>query len=138
MQYLKIYWTKYKLLFLLSVTCVACEAACDLLQPRLMSRLIDDGAAVGDLNYVLRMGLVMLGVTGLGALFAMSRNYTASLASQGFGADLRHDLFAKIQSLSVPGMDRFEGGSLVTRMTNDITQLQNFINGMMRVFLRPR
>ena len=81
MQYLKIYWTKYRGLFLLSVTCVACEAACDLLQPRLMSRLIDDGAAVGDLDFVLRMGLVMLGVTGLGALFALSRNYTASLAS---------------------------------------------------------
>jgi len=136
MQYLKIYWTKYKGLFLLSVACVACEAACDLLQPRLMSRLIDDGAAVGDLNYVLRMGLVMLGVTGLGALFAMSRNYTAAHASQAFGADLRHDLFAKIQSLPVADMDRFEGGSLVTRMTNDITQLQNFINGMMRVFFK--
>jgi len=135
-NYLKPYWVKYKWLFLLSVTCVACEAACDLLQPRLMSRLIDDGAAVGDLQFVLRMGLVMLGVTGLGALFALSRNYTASLASQGFGADLRHDLFAKIQSLSIAGMDGFEGGSLVTRMTNDITQLQNFLNGMMRVFFK--
>jgi len=136
MEYLKPYWLKYKWLFLLSVTCVACEAACDLLQPRLMSRLIDDGAAVGDLNFVIRMGLVMLGVTGLGALFALSRNLTASYASQGFGADLRHDLFAKIQSLCVADMDRFEGGSLVTRMTNDITQLQNFINGMMRVFFK--
>ncbi|MCL2300908.1 MAG: ABC transporter ATP-binding protein/permease, partial [Firmicutes bacterium] len=134
--YLKLYWAKYKRLFLASVSCVACEAACDLFQPRLMSRLIDNGAALGDLNYVLRMGLVMLGVTGLGALFAMTRNYTASIASQGFGADLRHDLFAKIQSLDLADMDRFEGGSLVTRMTSDITQLQNFVNGMMRVFFK--
>ena len=136
MEYLRTYWIKYRRLFLLSVTCVACEAACDLLQPRMMSRLIDDGAAIGDLQFVLRMGLVMLGITGLGALFAMTRNYSASIASQGFGADLRHDLFAKIQSLSVADMDRFEGGSLVTRMTNDITQLQNFVNGMMRVFVK--
>ena len=107
-----------------------------MLQPRLMSRLIDNGAAVGDLDYVLRMGLVMLGVTGLGALFAMSRNYTAAHASQAFGADLRHDLFEKIQLLSVADMDRFEGGSLVTRMTNDITQMTNFVNGMMRVFFK--
>jgi len=136
MKHLNTYWHKYKALFLLSVTCVACEASCDLLQPRLMSRLIDNGAAIGDLDYVLRTGLVMLGVTGLGALFALTRNYTASIASQGFGADLRHDLFAKIQSLAVPDMDRFEGGSLVTRMTNDITQLTNFVNGMMRVFFK--
>ena len=136
MEYLKPYWTQYRWLFLLSVTCVTCEAACDLLNPRLMSRLIDDGAAAGDLPFVLRMGLLMLGVTGLGALFALSRNLTASYASQGFGADLRHDLFAKIQSLCVADMDRFEGGSLVTRMTNDITQLQNFVNGMMRVFFK--
>jgi len=134
--YLKKYWAKYKGLFLLSVTCVACEAVCDLLQPRVMSRLIDDGAAKGDLQFVLRLGLVMLGITGLGALFAMTRNYSASLASQGFGADLRHDLFEKIQLLCVADMDRFEGGSLVTRMTNDITQVQNFINGMMRVFFK--
>ena len=136
MDYLKPYWRKYKALFLLSVTCVACEAACDLLQPRMMSRLIDDGAARGDLHFVLRMGLMMLGVTGLGALFALTRNISASVASQGFGADLRHDLFAKIQSLTVTDMDRFEGGSLVTRMTNDISQIQNFVNGMMRVFFK--
>ena len=136
MEYLRTYWRKYKALFLLSVTCVACEAACDLLQPRMMSRLIDDGAARGDLDFVLRMGLMMLGVTGLGALFALTRNISASVASQGFGADLRHDLFAKIQSLTVTDMDRFEGGSLVTRMTNDISQLQNFVNGIMRVFFK--
>ena len=136
MKYLNTYWHKYKRLFLLSVTCVACEAVCDLMQPRMMSRLIDNGAAVSDLEYVIRTGLVMLGITGLGALFALTRNISASYASQGFGADLRHDLFAKIQHLSVADMDRFEGGSLVTRMTNDVTQLTNFVNGMMRVFFK--
>jgi len=134
--YLKKYWKKYKLLFFLSVFCVSCEAVCDLLQPRFMSRLIDNGAVKQDLNYVITTGLIMLAITGAGAIFALTRNISASVASQNFGADLRHDMFAKIQSLSVEEMDKFEGGSLVTRMTNDITQMQNFTNGMMRVFFK--
>lgn len=136
MGYLKNYWKKYKGLFFLAIICVSLEAACDLLQPTLMSDLIDNGAVKGDMKYVIHMGLKMLGVTGLGAIFAMTRNISASVASQGFAADIRYDMFAKIQSFSVADMDRFEGGSLVTRSTNDITQLQNFINGMMRIFFK--
>jgi len=101
-----------------------------------MSDLVDNGAVKGDLNYVLNTGLIMLGIVGAGAVFALIRNISASLASQGLGSDLRYDLFAKIQSLSVEDMDRFEGGSLVTRVTNDITQVQNFTNGMMRIFFK--
>lgn len=107
-----------------------------MLQPKIMSDLIDNGATQNDLNYVLQRGLIMLAVAGAGALFAFVRNLSASYASQGFGRDLRHDLFAKIQSLSLEDMDRFEGGSLVTRMTSDITQVQNFINGLMRIFFK--
>ena len=101
-----------------------------------MSGLIDNGAVKQNLDYVIKTGLIMLAVTGAGAIFALTRNISASYASQRFGADLRHDMFAKIQSLSVEEMDKFEGGSLVTRMTNDITQMQNFTNGMMRVFFK--
>jgi ATP-binding cassette subfamily B protein len=101
-----------------------------------MSGLIDNGAAKGDTSYMIRTGLTMLAVVGLGAVFALTRNIAASLASQRFGAALRHDMFSKIQTLSADEMDSFEGGSLVTRMTNDISQLQNFINGMMRVFFK--
>ena len=136
MSYLKKYWKKYKFLFILSVVCVSLEALCDLMQPRIMVRLINDGAIKGDLDYVIGAGLTMLGVAGLGAVFALTRNIVASYVSQGFGMDLRHDLFSKIQYLSVEDMDGFEGGSLVTRMTNDITQVQNFINGMMRIFFK--
>ena len=136
MRHLKKYWKKYKLLFFLSVFCVSCEEICDLMQPRFMSRLIDNGAVMQDLDYVINTGLIMLGIAGAGAVFAMIRNISASVASQNFGADLRHDMFSKIQSLSVEDMDKFEGGSLVTRMTNDITQMQNFTNGMMRVFFK--
>ena len=133
---MKKYWKQYKWLFFLSVFCVSCEAACDLWQPKFMSTLIDEGAAKQDLGYVAQTGLFMLAIAGAGAVFAVIRNISASTASQKFGADLRHDMFAKIQSLSVDEMDRFESGSLVTRMTNDITQMQNFINGMMRIFFK--
>ena len=134
--YLKKYWKKYKFLFLMSVLCVACEALCDLAQPRILSTLIDNGAAKGDLNYVLRVGLLMFGITGLGAVFALARNALSSYTSQNFGAELRLELFVHIQSLSVDNMDKFEGGSLVTRETSDVTQLQNFINGLMRMFFK--
>ena len=136
MRYLGKYWKRYKWLFFLSVSCVFCEAVCDLLQPKFMSRLIDGGAVKQDLDYVMKTGLVMLAIAGAGAVFALVRNLSASVASQKFGADLRHDMFSRIQSFSVEEMDRFEGGSLVTRMTNDITQMQNFTNGMMRVFFK--
>jgi len=134
--YLKKYWKKYYKLFFISIFCVSCEAVCDLLQPKFMSKLIDGGAIQGNLNYVIHIGLVMLGITGAGAVFALIRNVSASTASQGFGADLRYDMFSKTQSFSVEDMDRFEGGSLVTRMTNDITQVQNFTNGIMRIFFK--
>ena len=136
MGYLKKYWKKYKPLFFVSIFCVSCEAACDLLQPRLMARLIDRGAVLGDMDFVINTGLAMLGVALAGAVFAAVRNISASLASQGFGADLRYDMFASINSFSIEHADRFDGGSLVTRMTNDISQLQNFANGMMRIFFK--
>lgn len=101
-----------------------------------MARLIDQGAAQGDMTFVIHTGLLMLGVVALGAVFATTRNISASIASQSLGADLREDLFVKIQSLSITQMERYEGGSLVTRNTNDITQLTNFINGLMRIFFK--
>ena len=136
MDYLRKYWKKYRALFLLSVFCVAVEAICDLLQPRIMAELIDDGVARGDLDFVLRTGLRMLGVVAFGALFAMGRNAASSYVSQSFGAELRKDIFIKVQSFRPDDIDGFDGGSLVTRLTNDVTQLQNFANGLMRIFFK--
>ena len=131
-KYIRTYWK----LGLLSILCVSLEAICDLFQPRLMSRLVDEGVLKGDTQLVIRVGLTMLGVVALGALFALTRNTASSYASQSFGRELRDDLFVKIQSLSVEDIDRFEGGSLITRMTNDITQAQDFVNMMMRIFFK--
>ena len=109
------------------------EAICDLLQPRVMSLLVDVGVMRGSLPDVMRYGLTMLGIAIIGLGFSLTRNFIAARVSQGFAAELRLDLFVKIQSLSTDGIDSFEGGSLITRETNDVTQLQNFVSGLMRV-----
>ena len=94
------------------------------------------GVAGRDLDYVLKMGGVMLLITAFGAVSASSRSILASNVSQNFGAELRSDLFKKIQTLSFKNIDRFERASLITRLTNDVTQVQVFANGLMRIFVK--
>lgn len=130
------YIPKYRLPFITAVICVAGEAGCDLLGPAFMSHIINDGIEKQALAAVYRWGLYMLTATLCGALFAVTRNIISSTVSQHFGADLRYDLFNKILHFSTESSDKIETGSLITRMTNDIAQVVNFINGMMRVFFK--
>jgi ATP-binding cassette subfamily B multidrug efflux pump len=136
MQFLRKYVKKYWKLFSTAVLFLACEALCDLLQPTIMSKIIDVGVAGRNLSYVLKMGAVMLLITALGAVAASLRSILASIVSQNFGSDLRSDLFIKIQSLSFKNIDKFDRASLVTRLTNDVTQVQVFVNGLMRMFVK--
>lgn len=136
MRFLKKYMKKYWVLFISAVSCLMVEALCDLMQPTIMSKIVDIGVAGKDMNYVLKMGGLMLLVTAIGAGGAVSRNILATLVSQRFGRDLRADLFKKVQTYSFDNMDKFEGASLVTRLTNDVTQVQNFANGLMRIFVK--
>jgi ATP-binding cassette subfamily B protein len=130
------YFKIYKLPFLIAVTCVAFEAFCDLLGPTLMSNIINTGIEQGSLSKVYYWGALMLIVTGVGACFAVTRNILASKVSQRMGADLRYDLFKKIISFSEVSADKLESGSLITRMTNDTAQVVQFVNGIMRIFLK--
>ena len=136
MSYLKKYIGKYWKLFLLAVSCLTLEALCDLMQPTIMSKIIDVGVKQKNLDYVLQMGITMLLITALGAASAVSRNVISSNVSYKFGADLRSDLFRKIQNFTFSNIDKFETASLVTRLTNDVTQVQNFVNGTMRIFVK--
>ncbi len=136
MDFILKYWPKYRKLFVASVSCVAGEALCDLMQPQLLAKAVDEGVKKSDFNTVLRIGALMVLMTALGAVFACLRNVFSSKASQNFGADMRRDLFIKIQKLSVSDAEQYDGGSLVTRLTNDVTQLTNFINGIMRIFVK--
>ncbi|MDR7317152.1 ABC transporter ATP-binding protein [Brevibacillus nitrificans] len=130
------YIKKYGVVFCVSLFFLTLEAVCDLLQPTIMSRIVDVGVAQRDLNYVLSTGGLMLGVTAIGAVAATMRNLLSTYVSQNFGAQLRSDLFKKVQSLSFENIDRFDRASLVTRLTNDVNQVQVFVNGMMRIFVK--
>jgi len=130
------YFKKYKLPFLIAIFCVTLEAICDLLGPTLMSNIINTGIEQGLLSKVYYWGALMLIVTVVGAGFAVTRNILASKVSQRMGADLRYDLFQKIVYFSEQSIDKIESGSLITRMTNDTSQITQFVNGMMRIFLK--
>jgi len=130
------YFKKYKFPFGIAVFCVAFEAICDLLGPTLMSNIINTGIEQGELSKVYYWGMLMLIVTAVGACFAVTRNILASKVSQRMGADLRYDLFEKIVYFSEVSADKIDSGSLITRMTNDTAQIIQFVNGIMRIFMK--
>ncbi len=135
-SWLRAYVPAYAKPFSLAVLFLSLEALCDLLQPTIMSKVIDRGVANRDLALVLRLGGLMLLVTLFGAGAAVARNFLSSQVSQRFGTRLRSDLYRKIQALSFQDIDRFDTASLVTRLTNDVTQVQVFVNGTMRIFVK--
>ncbi|MGF9821173.1 ABC transporter ATP-binding protein [Brevibacillus agri] len=136
MRFYQKYIKKYGVLASISMIFLMVEALCDLLQPTIMSRIIDIGVAQRDMDYVLKTGGLMLLITALGAVAASMRNVLATYVSQNFGAQLRSDLFSKVQSLSFDSLNKFDRASLVTRLTNDVNQVQVFVNGMMRIFVK--
>lgn len=136
MSFLYQYFKRYYRMFFLAIGCVMIEVLCDLLQPTLMSIIIDKGISDNDMNMVLKYGFIMLGVSIFGAFIAINRNRFATTVAQNLGSELRLDVFNKIQSFDFDNIDRFERGSLITRLTNDITNIQNFIYGLMRIFVR--
>lgn len=134
--FLKKYIRSYGKPFSVAIVLVMIEALCDLLLPTLMAEMIDEGVAGKQLDVIWRLGGFMLLITSIGALSAFARNMISSHVSQSFGAELRADLFRKTQSLSFENLDQFDRASLITRLTNDVTQVQVFVNGMMRIFVK--
>ena len=130
------YIRRYLWPFLAALACLSVESVCDLMQPTIMARIVDSGVAARDLAVVLRLGLLMLSVAALGAGGATGRNIISSIVSYKFGAQLRTDLFRRITSFSFQELDTFDQASLVTRQTNDVTQVQAFVNGVMRFFAK--
>lgn len=110
-NYLKKYTQKYRGQFLIALTFLILEAMVDLIQPTIMSKVVDIGVKNKDVNYVLKLGGLMLIVTALGAIFAVVRNIKSSKVSQSFGADLRQDLYIKIQNLSIEDINEFQDGT---------------------------
>lgn len=131
-KYIKKYWKP----FAIALCFLVIEAFADLMQPTIMSKLIDDGVYYKNMDNVIKYGSLMLIITAIGAIGAVGRNIISSNVSQSFGSDLRLDLFKKVQSLSFENIDKLEPASIITRLTNDVTQIQGFVHGMMRVFVK--
>ncbi len=112
------------------------ETATDLMQPRLIERIVDVGIANQDMQVVLTTGLWMLGLSLLGAVVGVACTSASVLASQGFGTDLRDTLYEKVQSLSFGNIDRLETGQLITRLTSDVVQVQELVSMGLRVMIR--
>ena len=138
LKYLKKYW----FFALLAPVFMIGEVSMDLLQPELMSRIIDDGVlglnngGVGNLNTVITIGLKMIGFVALGGICGIMSGVFANLCAQQFGNDVRKAVFKRIMEFSFEQTDKFSTGSLITRVTNDITQLQNFVMQCLRGFVR--
>lgn len=138
LKYLKKYW----FFALLAPIFMIGEVSMDLLQPELMSRIIDDGVlglnngGVGNLNTVITIGLKMIGFVALGGICGIMSGVFANLCAQKFGNDVRKAVFKRIMEFSFEQTDKFSTGSLITRVTNDITQLQNFVMQCLRGFVR--
>ncbi|CEK29579.1 ABC transporter ATP-binding protein/permease [[Clostridium] sordellii] len=136
MLYLKKYIKKYIFLFLLGVILVTLEAICDLFQPAILAKIIDIGVQNKDLNYLLNQSIIMIGITVLGAIFAVLRSIISTNVSQRFARDLRSDLFKHINYYSLEDIDKITRASLITRLTNDVNQVQQFVNSLMRIIIK--
>lgn len=118
------------------------EVLMDLIQPGLMSRIVDEGVlgvnhnGVGDIHLILTLGITMIGLVIFGGLCGSLNNVFVHMSAQNIGNEMRKDCFRNIMTFSFPQMDRFGTGSLVTRVTNDITQVQNFVAQFVRGMIR--
>ena len=130
------YIKKHRGMFLIAVAFLTIETFADLLQPTFMSYIVDRGVKGQQMGLILRYGLIMLGITAAGAVGAVVRNIYASRTSQLIGKEIRLEIYEKVQTLSYENIDRLQPASIITRITNDVTQMQNFINGIMRIMLK--
>lgn len=112
------------------------EVLMDLLQPTYMSNIVDYGVREANMEVIFKTGGIMLLLVFFGGIFGILSGVFANLCSQNFSNDLRKDLFKKIMSLSLAQTDKFSTGSLITRVTNDVTQVQNLIGQIIRGFVR--
>ncbi len=131
-KYLRPYW----LWSILAPLLMLLEVSMDLMQPRMIQRIVDDGIAQYDIAVVIQTGLIMIGLAFVGAVGGVGCTIFSVLASQGFGTDLRGDLFRKVQSLSFGNLDELETGGIITRLTNDISQVQEMVTMMLRIMVR--
>ena len=131
-KYLKPYWW----LAVISPLLMIGEVTVDLFQPKLMAKIVDEGVLAENMTVVWQTGLLMLLLVLLGGTVGALCAYTASKAAQSFGNDLRCDTFDKVMSLSIQQTDKFTTGSLITRLTGDVSMIQELVQMALRMFVR--
>ena len=136
------YIKKYLHFAVIAALFMVCEVLMDLLQPEIMSRIVDDGVlgrqtgGVGDMRLIWELGIQMIVLVIFGGLCGSLNNMFVHMSAQNIGNEIRKDCFRKIMTFSFPQVDSFGTGSLVTRVTNDITQVQNFVSLFVRGMIR--
>ncbi|TMU84848.1 ABC transporter ATP-binding protein [Bacillus sp. BHET2] len=126
----------YRIAMAIAWSLMLVELAVELLNPLFMARIIDEGILNEDLDVVLRWGFIMVGMSLIAFISGVTNSFFAAQTSQGFGYDVRESLYKKVQSFSFASFDKLPSSSLITRMTNDVRQLQNTIFMSLRIMLR--
>lgn len=127
---------QYKMYALIAPILVIGETLSELLLPYLMGKIIDVGVANGDKQYIFMIGGLMILVAIIGMLTGVYSAKFSATASQGYGANLRQEMFAKIQTFSFADVDKFSTASLITRITNDVKTIQEMVMQVTRVLIR--
>ncbi|MDR0840433.1 MAG: ABC transporter ATP-binding protein/permease [Christensenellaceae bacterium] len=127
---------EYKRESILAPLTVAAEVVLEVLIPRLMANLIDNGIDVGNMNYIIKIGLVLVGACAFALVLGALSGHFAACAAAGFSKNLRKDMYYAVQDFSFSNIDRFSTASLVTRLTTDVTNLQNSYQMIIRVAVR--
>jgi ATP-binding cassette subfamily B multidrug efflux pump len=130
------YIGQYKKQMLLAPLLVLTDVIAELSIPMLMSKIVDEGIPAGDTKYIIKIGVYMILLAITAIIFGVTNMKVSATAGQGFGANLRNALFEKVQSFSFANIDQFSTGSLVTRLTNDVNNLQNTLTMGIRILLR--
>ncbi|MBQ4050450.1 MAG: ABC transporter ATP-binding protein, partial [Oscillospiraceae bacterium] len=132
MKYIKPYWPY----FVIGPLCMIVEVIGEVLMPKYMASIINNGVEGQSVWHIVGICLLMIFTALLMMAGGVGGAYFGAKASVNFAADLRQDVYAKVQKFSFANIDKFSTGSLVTRLTNDVTQLQNFVNMLLRMCLR--
>ncbi len=136
------YIRQYLLFAVIAALFMICEVLMDLLQPGIMSQIVDDGVlgvnngGTANPHLIWILGLQMIGLVLFGGLCGSLNNVFVHISSQNIGNEIRKDCFRRIMTFSFPQLDQFGTGSLVTRVTNDITQVQGFVSTFVRGMIR--
>ena len=130
------YIGEFKTTAFLTPMCMIGEVICEMIIPVLMGRIVDVGIGGSDMNYIIRTGLIMLAVALMGLLFGILGGVFGAKASAGFARNLRKAMHDNIQTFSFSSIDKFSSSSLVTRLTTDVTNIQNAFQMILRMAMR--